>query len=192
MLVGILVPAVIIAAVVIGFFAWYRRKIASMAPTEAPVPSGIRLTSERLRSLPHPPWRVVYEIAPERLDGIDHVVVGPPGAVAIRTVVGDRPAPTGRNDDATAVAAAAVRRGPVDELATRAGGRCDHTLVVYWGTPDPDAAPAFETAIGEWAVEGQRLIAWLITLPPGSDDPVDVDAVWQAITTGIGRPDPLG
>ncbi|MEM1332161.1 MAG: hypothetical protein AAGG08_01780, partial [Actinomycetota bacterium] len=92
---GIVITASVIALVMSGAFLWYRRKIEAMKPTDGPVPSGVRLTAERLRSLPTPPWRIVHEVPDDRLGGADHVAIGPSGVFAIRTVLGDRPTTSG-------------------------------------------------------------------------------------------------
>lgn len=189
MFVRILLPTLVIALLVVGAFVWYRRKIADMSPGDAPTTSGVRLTSERLRGLASPPWRVVFEIAPDRLDGVDHVVTGPAGVFALRTMLSDRPATS--NASPHAVAEAAVARGGVDELVTAVGGRCLMTVDVHWGAPRPDESPVTELAAGSIAVEGQRLVDWFVGLPPAAATPAQVDQWWQAITTGIGRPDPL-
>jgi len=52
--------------------------------------NGARLTSERLRELPTPPWRFVFEISDEKLSSVDHVIIGPCGATAVRTQILDR------------------------------------------------------------------------------------------------------
>lgn len=192
MLVSVLVPAAIIIGAAIALFVWYRRRMAALSPGDAPSPSGVRLTAERLRMLSSPPWRVVYEIAPERLHGIDHVVVGSSGPIAIRTVLADRPPPAPRDDTPSVVAKAAIQRGPVDELVRTVGGSCDRMAVVYWGGPSTDAPAGHETTVGHWAVEGHRLNEWLLSLPPGFASAAQVDQLWQTVTTGIGRPDPLG
>lgn len=186
-----IVPAALIVVGLITFYVWYRRKIASMAPSDTTAPSGVRLTAERLRTLSSPPWRVVFEIADDRLGGVDHVIIGSSGTIAVRTVLADRPPIGPRDDDPSAIARAAIARGDVDELVGTVGLRCDRSIVVYWGTPRPDEPGAHEVAPGEWAVEGQRLVDWLIALPPGTESTAQVDLAWQAVTTGIGRPDPL-
>ena len=89
--VGIIVPLIIIPIAVIAAYLWYRRKMIAMRlDTEARDVPGARLTSETLRRLPNPPWRVVYEIRPDQLEGADHVVIGPCGIIAMTTVVANR------------------------------------------------------------------------------------------------------
>lgn len=188
---SILIPLVLLPVLVLGAYAWYRRAMNRMKPDDGERDvSGLRLTSERLRALPSPPWRVVYEIRGDSLGSVDHVVIGPAGVVAIDTVLADRPSGP-ISSDPNVVAAAAVSRGGVDELAQRAGLRCDVLAKVFWGTPQPDDPPANELTHASIGVEGQRLDSWLASLPAETLTPSQVDLAWQAIVTGIGRPDPL-
>lgn len=193
---GIVVPLIVLPLAAIGVLVWYRRHVASLHDTDdGHVLSGVRLTGEALHRLPTPTWRVVHETA-DHLDGIDHVVVGPPGVVAVTTVLGDRPTPQALAEaaggDARLVAAAAVARGGVDDLARRADGRCDVWARVYWGAPDPDRPPAEQLATGSMLVEGQRLQEWLSVLAAGPMrlSETEVTALWREITVGVGRPDP--
>jgi hypothetical protein len=194
---GIVIPLIVLPLVIIGVFVWYRRSIDRMRPDEAKPVSGVRLTAEALHRLESPPWRVVYEIG-GALGGVDHVVIGPPGVIAITTVVADRPDPdrlTASAGAAQLVAEAAVARGPVDELARPAGSTCQWSARVFWGAPDPKRPASDEIAHGNLLVEGQRIGTWLAELdpPPGGRlEPAQVDLTWQAIVMGIGRPDPLG
>lgn len=192
---GILLPLIIIPIVLVGGFAYYRRRIAALrigsstSETNRDLPGG-RLTSETLRRLPHPPWRVVFEISPKVFDRVDHVVIGPFGIIALTTVVADRPLePVG--DDSLAVASAALARSEVDELTRRVGLRCEHSARVFWGTPRPEMPAGRPGRDGTVDVEGQRLDRWLQALPPGPLAASQVDLAWQAVVTGIGRPDPL-
>ena len=206
-LLTVVVPIAVLLLIVALVWRWYQRKVAAMAPDASPLEiRGTRLTAERLRTLTTPPWRVVYEIGTDALGSIDHVVVGPGGAVAIETVIGDRPDPvSASNVPATApaestgdaarpsdhtIALAAIARGDVDELL---GGitSCSTVARVHWGTPDPTRSPTTEVAPGFVLVEGQRLVEWLVSLPPGPLTAAQVDVAWQRVVTGIGRPDPL-
>jgi len=193
--VGIIVPLIIIPIAVITAYLWYRRKmIAMQLDTGARDVPGPRLTSETLRRLPNPPWRVVYEIRPDQLEGADHVVIGPCGITAITTVVANRSKADVPRVSAL-VAATSLVRAAVDEHSEPVGARCDRVVKVYWGTPQPDDPPAREGVNGAIDVEGQRLEAWLCSLPPGPPPgPLSagqVDAAWRALVIGIGRPDPL-
>lgn len=187
---GIVISVIVIAVVLALVWTWYRRTIAGLDPnTDQRTVSGARLTAERLRDLPTPPWRVVYEIAEGTLGDVDHVAVGPIGPIALVTVMADRPA-AGPPSGAQAVANAAVTRGDVDDLTRRVGVSCDLLAKVYWGTPNPDGPAASDVVAGQVHVEGQRLDEWLVSL--GGDMPgSQIDLAWQSVVTGIGRPDPL-
>jgi hypothetical protein len=194
---GIVVPLVVLAVLLIGAYVWYRRSMTALKPDEPKPVSGVRLTAETLHRLDSPRWRIVYEIG-SALGGVDHVAIGPPGIIAITTILADRPTVerlVAAADDAQLTAEAAVERGPVDELARPAGVACRLSARVYWGSPDPDR-PAFEeVAHGNHLVEGQRLTDWLTALDdPAAARPISraqIDLAWQAIVMGIGRPDPL-
>jgi hypothetical protein len=189
--VGIIVPLIVIPLAAIAAYVWYRRKMSAMAldDTTREVP-GVRLTSETLRHLASPPWRVVYEIRATQLEGADHVVVGPCGVIAFTTVVADRPAGDVERVSAF-VANSAIVRSAVDVHTDPTGVRCDRVVKVYWGTPHPELPPARDGINGTIDVEGQRLEAWLQSLPPGPLTTSEVENAWRAVTVGIGRPDPL-
>jgi hypothetical protein len=156
----------------------------------------LRLTAEALHRAPAPPWRVVYEVG-GALGDVDHVIVGPPGVVAITTVVGDRPDPAKLLDassDAILVSEAAIARGPLDELLRAVSASCDLWARVHWGTPDPARPAADDLVHGSALVEGQRIDAWLAELVANTAAPLDaarIDAIWRTVVIGIGRPDPL-
>jgi hypothetical protein len=188
-----IIPLVLSVAALVGFYIWYRNKIATLKPdTNARPLPGARLTAERLRELSSPPWRVVYEIGAGHLGNVDHVVIGPTGVIAIETIMIDRPTEFGSDiSDAQRIATAAIERGDVDDLTRQVGVPCSVLAKVYWGTPQPDQPPGVQVATGQIAVEGQRLADWLVALPPGPLATAQVDHVWQTLLTGIGRPDPL-
>ncbi|MEL6893151.1 MAG: hypothetical protein AAFP84_16275 [Actinomycetota bacterium] len=192
MLTGILFPAILITALAVGLFVWYRRRMDAMKPDTARAVSGVRLTAERCRTLPSPPWRVVYEIGSDRLDDIDHVVIGPAGVIAIQTVLADRPVPAPVDDTPARVARSAIARASLDEALAPVGATCDALVKVFWGTPRPDEPAGHEVTTKEWAVEGQRLDAWLAEHAQPTSNPTRIDQLWQTVTLGIGRPDPLG
>lgn len=191
--ISVIIPLVISVAALVGFYLWYRRKIADLKPeTESRPLMGSRLTAERLRQLSSPPWRVVYEIGSGHFANIDHVVIGPTGVIAIETIMVDRPTSFGTEiSDAQRIATAAIERGDIDDLTRRVGATCNVVAKVYWGAPQPDQPAGVEVATGLIAVEGQRLAEWLVALPPGPLAAPQVDQVWQTLLTGIGRPDPL-
>ena len=79
---GIIIPVIALVVVVPVGFTWARRLRdgANVSAADGgPGASGARLTSAALRDLPAPPWRVVYEIAGDKLGGIEHVLIGPAG-----------------------------------------------------------------------------------------------------------------
>ena len=190
---GIIIPLVLLLVVLVAVGVWYQRTIRNPPKLEAPTVSSTRLTAEALHRLPSPPWRVVYEIG-DQLDGVDHIVVGPVGLVAIATNTMDRPT----LDQVQArglpmiVAASAIVRGGVDDLV--GGGLSCATLAqVYWGAADPRRHAAEEYVHATPYVEGQRLEDWLadwVAHAPAVLTPDQVDRAWRSITVGIGRPDP--
>ncbi len=193
---GIVIPLVLLPIVIIGIWIVYRRSLAKLQPDDVRPVSGVRLTAESLHRLDPATWRVVYEIG-GALGGVDHVVIGPPGVIAVATVAADRPPPERLLDttgEAALVSEGAVARGPVDELGRPAGIGCDLTGRVFWGSPDDSRPPFDPVAHGVHLVEGQRIAEWLDELAARAEhrlDPARVDLAWQAITMGIGRPDPL-
>ena len=189
---SVLIPLAALTAALVLFYVWYRRKLADMKPdANTRALPGARLTAERLRLLASPPWRVVYEISDRHLGAVDHVVVGPTGVIAIETLMLDRPDSVEGNSDAQLIATAAIERGDVDDLTRTIGVPCNVLAKVYWGTAQPDRPAAIEVATGLMAVDGHRLIDWLVGLPPGPLSPSQVDQTWHVVTTGIARPDPL-
>lgn len=196
MSVDIIVPLIVLPILLVGAYVWYRRSITGMQPDEAKPVSGVRLTAEALHRVPSPPWRVVYEIG-DALGDVDHVVVGPPGVVAITTVVADRPDPAqlrGASGEAMLVSEAAIIRGPLDELLRAIAARCDRWARVHWGAPDPGRAAADDLVHGSVLVEGQRIDEWLAAMVTEAETPLDaarVDEIWRTVVIGIGRPDPL-
>lgn len=154
-----------------------------------------RLTSEHLHRLPSPPWRLVLEIDHPNLPDLDQVVIGPAGILAISTVIGDRPAldhPANDNPEgARATATAAIMRAPIDDLVNIARLHCHQLVHVYWGAPEIDRPAALPIVHATVAVDGRRLDDWILSLPTDVLTPSQIDLAWHAITTGIGRPDPL-
>ena len=193
---GIVIPLVLLPILLIGAYVWYRRSVAALAPDEAKPVSGVRLTAEALHRHGGAPWRVVYEVG-GALGGVDHVVIGPPGIIAVTTLVADRPTPSHLLDtvgESRLVSDAAVARGPVDEIARPSGVGCRLSARVFWGSPDANR-PAFDELVhGSHLVEGQRVDEWLDALARSAPEPLQaaaVDRAWRTVVTGIGRPDPL-
>ena len=89
-----------------------------------------------MRTLESPPWRIVYEISPDRLGGVEHVLIGPAGIFAIVTSMDPMP-PAGRRPDPHAVAAAAILRGALDDALRRCAMTSDRLVTVHWGVTRP-------------------------------------------------------
>src|SRR5262245_22925549 len=118
---GIVIPVVVIAVVVPIVFMWARRtfkEAGGETADEVTPPSGL-LTSNALRRLPSPPWRVVHEIAAERLGGVEHVLIGPGGIFAVDTSMDPMPQPLDVAPDVHEVANAAIKRGALDDALRR-------------------------------------------------------------------------
>lgn len=193
---GIIIPIVLVAIIVpiAGVMAKKYLKDGTADHDDAPVvaPSA-RLTSNALRELPSPTWRVVYEIAEDRLGGIGHVLIGPPGVFALQTSMEPLPDRPGDEHDPRAIAAAAIARGELDDVLRRCGMSSDRLVVVHWGAPVEGAPVAVDTVPGATAVHGRSLTAWAAQVLADAPalTPTQVDLAWQTVTTAIGRPDPL-
>lgn len=199
---GIIIPVVLVVIVVPVAAVLAKRylKDGVANQTDEPVvtPSA-RLTSNALRELPTPTWRVVYEIAEDKLGGPGHVLIGPPGAYAVTTSMDPMPTRTGDAHGASEVAAAAIARGGLDDALRRCAMSSERLLTVHWGAPDPDGPVAVETVPGATAVDGRSIGDWAHRAVAAAEaDPhrtpltqAEVDLAWQTVTTAIGRPDPL-
>lgn len=193
---GIIIPIVLVAVIVpiAGIMAKRYLKDGAADQDDAPVvaPSA-RLTSNALRELRSPTWRVVYEIAEDRLGGVGHVLIGPPGVFAVQTSMDPLPDRTDDAPDPHAVAAAAIARGGLDDALRRCGMSSDRLIVVHWGAPVPGGPTDVDTVPGVTAVDGRSISRWaeqaLVDAPALT--PTQVDLAWQTVTTAIGRPDPL-
>ncbi len=189
----IIIPVVLIAVLVPAAFIWTKKtfKNGSAAATDAAVvaPSD-RLTSTALRELETPPWRVAYEVAPDRLNGIGHVLFGPAGVFAMKTTMEPLPAAADDEADAKAIGEAAISRGGVDDALRRCAMSSDRLVVVHWGVHDHDAMTV-DLMPGVTAVDGRRLGEWANKLDADALTPAQVDLAWQTVVTAIGRPDPL-
>ncbi len=190
---GIIIPVVALAVIIPVGFTWARRLrdgAATSADDVGASAAGARLTSSALRELPAPPWRIVYEIAPEKLGGVEHVLIGPPGVYALLTTM-DAP-PVGPTDapDPHATARAAIVRGELDDALSRCAMSSDLLVTVHWG-PTTGGEVATDTVPGAIAVDGRSLRTWTDGLGPASLTQAQVDLAWQTVTTAIGRPDPL-
>lgn len=193
--VGIVVPLIVLPIALFVVWRWYQRTYRRPTPDGERSVSGVRLTSETLRRLDSPPWRVVHEIG-DALADIDHIVIARAGIIAIRTRVSDRPTIeqlTESHTMAALVADSAMARSTVDELLRDVGASCVQLARVYWGRSDPHRHGAEQSIHATTLVEGQRLIEWLDDWnmhAPSALDPATIDRAWRAVVTGIGRPDP--
>lgn len=188
---GIIIPVAVLAIAVPVVFAWARRLRDGAASSDGDPPmSGARLTSNALRQLPAPPWRIVYEIAADKLDGVEHVVVGPPGIFAVITTMDPMPVGSAAAHDPHDVARAAIARGGLDDALARCAMSSDALVTVHWGPPG-DGPAALETVPGALSVDGRSLAAWACALDGSRLAPAQIDLAWQTVTTTIGRPDPL-
>ncbi len=192
---GIIIPLLVITIVVPVAIMWATKTFKSggqSGTADAVGPPSARLTSNALRELPAPPWRIVYEIAGDKMGGVEHVLIGPPGIFALETSMEPLPpAPTGA-PDAHEVAQVAIARGGLDDVLRRCAMSSDRLIQVHWGQRDGDQQPiAVELLAGATAVDGRSLAQWAAGLDGITLTPAQVDLAWQTVLTGIGRPDPL-
>lgn len=188
---GIVIPVVVIAIVVPIVLLWAKRRFTTgTGEGDVIAAPGARITSNALRSLPSPPWRVVYEVSDHKLGGIEHVLIGPPGVFAVRTSMEPLPPPPEREPTAQELAGPAIARGELDDALRRCGLSSDRLLVVHWGKQE-HAAASVEPLPGEIAVDGRRLTEWASALDDQRLAASQVDLAWQTVSMAIGRPDPL-
>jgi hypothetical protein len=190
---NIIIPVVLVAVVVPVAFGWARKTFKGEPGSKDAGVTAARLTSSALRALPAPPWRVVYEIAPERLTGVEHVLIGPAGVFALTTTLDAVPPPSavGEACDMAAIARGAIARGGLDDALRRCAMSSTGLVTVHWGPTEPGTPPARSIVHGVTAVDGRRLTEWAADLPADVLSPARVDLAWQTVTTAIGRPDPL-
>jgi hypothetical protein len=189
---GIIIPIVAVVILVPAGLILFKRYLNSIKPdAESATPSGARLTAAALHRLPSPPFRVVYEVAHDSLGGIDHVLIGPAGILAITTSLSTMPAPTTERPTPETIARGAIARGDLDDLLRRCALESTGHVTVHWGRADDTDAAVVEIAHGSIAVSGHRIDDWFESLPATGLSPAQVDLAWQTVVTGIGRPDPL-
>lgn len=191
---GIVIPVIIIVVAAPLGFVWARKRFKESTEEldHEPISPGGRLTSSALRELSSPPWRVVYEIAPHRLDGVEHVAIGPPGVFAIVTSMEPVPAPPSEPADPHVIAEAAVLRGALDDALRRCAMSSDRLVTVHWGVhDDPVPALGVDTVPGATAIDGRQLEQWASSVEPRPLSQAQIDLAWQTVVTAIGRPDPL-
>lgn len=188
---GIFIPLLLISIGVPVALAWAKKNLKEAAansrddPVTAPA---ARLTSNALRELSTPPWRVIYEIANDKLGGIEHVMLGPAGVFAIQTSMETLPESAAADPDPHTVAQAAIIRGSLDDALGRCAMSSDRLVRVHWGA---GASGSADLMPGLTAVDGRSLIEWTEKLPDRGLSPAQVDLAWQTVLTSIGRPDPL-
>jgi hypothetical protein len=194
---GIIIPVLLVVVLVPVVFVWARRRFkepGAVADELSSAPA-TRLTSNALRALESPPWRVVYEIAPERMNGVEHVLIGPAGIFAVVTSMDPMPRPIA-DPDPHAVAAAAIMRGGLDDALRRCAMTSDRLITIYWGANAVAAPVSVEVLPGATALDGRHVREWAESTATGRDgpalSPAQVDLAWQTVLTAIGRPDPLG
>lgn len=189
----IIIPVIVVAVLVPTAFIWAKKNLkdgAALDISDDVVPPSDRLTSNALRELSSPPWHVVYEIAPDKLGGVGHVLIGPPGVFAMRTTMDSLPAEPIPEAAASAIAEAAITRGGVDDALRRCSMSSDQLVIVHWGINETG-----ETDVGLMpgviGVDGRALATWAAKAGAEVLSPAQVDLAWQTIVTSIGRPDPL-
>ena len=193
---GIIIPVLIVAVVVPVVLVWARRqfKQPGAVADELPAAPAARLTSNALRALESPPWRVVYEISHDRMGGVEHVLIGPAGIFAVVTSMDPMPRPIAEPDPHS-VAAAAIKRGGLDDALRRCAMTSDRLITIHWGANAVAAPVSVEVLPGAAAVDGRRVRDWADGAAAGRDgaplSPAQVDLVWQTVVTALGRPDPL-
>jgi hypothetical protein len=193
---GIIIPVLVLSVVLpLALMLARRRFKAATAGGGASGPGigtdpSVRLTSNALRAMTSPPWRVIHEIAPQRLGGIDHVVIGPAGVLPLVTSIDQLPRPPFEHDP-TAVAAAAVQRSELDDALRRCAMSSDRLVVVHWGAGGDSDDVWCEPVRGVTAVDGRALLTWLEQLDTTLLSPAQVDLAWATTLTAIGRPNPL-
>ncbi len=189
----IIIPVVLVAVLAPVAFTWAKKHFKDNAGVvdDVLVAPSDRLTSNALRELESPPWRVVYEVAHDKLNGIGHVVIGPAGVFALRTTMDPLPHGPTEEVDPRAVADAAIARGGVDDALRRCAMSSDRLVMVHWG-PNESAEIAVDLMPGVTAVDGRAISMWAVGRNSEVLTASQVDLAWQTIVTAIGRPDPLG
>jgi hypothetical protein len=189
---SIIIPLVAVAIIIPVAFTWAKKTFKDGVPTDdadATVP-GARLTSNALRDLPQPEWRIVYEIGVDKLGEIEDVLIGPPGIFAVRTSMTPLPVASDARADPQAVAKVAITRGNLDDALLRCAMTSDRLVTIHWGAPVDATAVSVDVFPGLTAVAGRQLSEWTRGLSP-TLSAAQVDLAWQTVTTAIGRPDPL-
>lgn len=191
----IIIPVVLLAIIVPTVLTWAKRNLREPGSggfdPEAVRAHSERFTSDALRTLPTPPWRVIYEIAAGKLGGIEHVLIGPAGIYAIRTSMDPLPPGPVAEPSAAEMAESAIARSELDDALRRCAMSSDRMVWLHWGSSGDDSPVAVQTLPDMTAVNSHRLGAWVATLGETRLTPAQVDLAWQTVTTAIGRPDPF-
>jgi hypothetical protein len=195
---GIVIPIVVLVIIGPIVLLFARRRFKGipygdqLAPDRETAAIASRLTSGALRELASPPWRVIYEISPEKLGSIEHVIIGPSGVFGVRTSIDPLPTPNEKPADATEVALASIARGDLDDALRRCAMTSDGLVWVHWGiNPPGHPGPSVDLMTGVTAVDGRAIATWVSSLSTDRWTPSQVDLAWQTVVTAIGRPDPL-
>ena len=168
---NIIIPVIIIAVIVPAITLWakHRFKDSAGADDDPPVAPSDRFTSNALRELESPPWRVVYEIGADRMGGVGHVLIGPTGVYAMRTTMDPLPAAPTTEPDARAIGAAAVARAELDDALRRCAMSSDRLVTVHWGANEGSEI-AIELLPGHTAVLSgeleEELPDWKVMVGP--------------------------
>jgi len=190
---GIIIPVVLLAVLAPVAFVWAKKNFKDSVGVDdhdAFVAPSDRLTSTALRELESPPWRVVYEIAHDKLDGVGHVLIGPAGVFPMRTTMDPLPHRPAKDANPSDVAAAAIARSGIDDALRRCAMSTDRLVMVHWGVNE-SAEIAVDVIPGVTAVDGRAIVTWAAGAGSAELTASQVDLAWQTILTAIGRPDPL-
>jgi len=189
----ILIPVVVLAVAVPAVAIWAKHRFKHQAgdhDDDLPIAPAERFTSNALREMQSPPWRVVFEIGADKLGGIGHVLIGPPGVFGLRTTMDPLPATRAEDADARAIGEAAVARAELDDALRRCAMSSDRLVTVHWGANEGSEI-AIDLVTGHTAVDGRSLGTWAAGVGPDALSPAQVDLAWQSVVTALGRPDPL-
>ena len=189
----IVIPIIVLGVVIPLAFMWAKKRFKEQAGNDsaAQLAPSARLTSNALRNLPSPPWRVVYEISPTLLSGVEHVLIGHSGIYGITTSLGPLPQPSTAEPDASTLGEQAVVRGDLDDALRGGGLSCDRLLHLHWTSPDTPQPVSVDVVPGTIAVDGHRLREYLAAQPSNRLTESQIDLGWQSVLVSIGRPDPL-
>ena len=189
----IIIPVIVIVVLVPGAVVWAKKTFKDNARADRDdgfVPPSDRLTSNALREFESPPWRVIYEVAPDKLDGVGHVLIGPAGVFALQTTMDPLPQAPTSDPDASAIARSAIARGGVDDALRRCAMSSNSLIRVHWGVNDTSEIKV-DLMPGVTAVDGRSLATWAASAGTETLAATQIDLAWQTVVTSIGRPDPL-